>query len=66
MSILKKVKEKLKYPQTMEEEIIQHEEKILKYYSEIISEKYGEFFQRNDCIIYMKLILGNDFKRTFS
>lgn len=66
MGILKKVKEKFKYPQTMEEEIIQHEEKIFKYYSEVISKKYGELFQRNDCNIYMKLIWVNDLKRTLS
>lgn len=66
MSSLKRIKEKLKYPQMMEEEIIQHEEKTVKYYSEIICEKYEEFFQKNDCSISLKLIWGNDFKRTLS
>lgn len=66
MSIIRRIRKKFEYPKSMKEKIIQHEDEMLKYYSEIITEKYGEFFQRNGCSVAVKLIWGNDLKRTSS
>lgn len=66
MSVIKRIRKKFEYPKNMREKILQHEDEMLKYYSKIITEKYGEFFQRNGCSVVVKLIWGNDLKRTFS
>lgn len=66
MNVIRRIRKKFQYPKNMKEKIIQHEEEMLKYYSEIITEKYGEFFQRNDCSVELKLIWGNAFKRASS
>lgn len=66
MSITRHILKKFKYPKNMEENIKYHEEEMLTYYSEIINKKYGEFFKKNGYDVVLKLIWGNDLKRTSS
>ncbi|MEI3219781.1 MAG: hypothetical protein V8S08_09435 [Lachnoclostridium sp.] len=66
MSVIRRIRKKFEYPKNMKEKILQHEDEMLKYYSEIITEKYGEFFQRNGCSVVVKLNWGNDLKRAYS
>ncbi len=46
MKILELVKNLFRYPVDMEEKIIQHEEKMLKVYTQIIDESYRGFFEK--------------------
>lgn len=60
MRVIERIKKKFEYPKNMKEQIIQYEEKMLRTYSEIISHKYNEFFEKKGCTVELNLAWGND------
>lgn len=66
MKILELVKNLFRYPVDMEEKIIQHEEKMLKVYTQIIDESYRGFFEKFGFTVDIFLHWDNMLQKTSS